>query len=633
MKEALLHRGPDDHGTLIRGPAGLGHRRLSIIDLEGGHQPLSNETGDVWTVFNGEIYNFRELKRDLQAKGHHFATETDTEVLVHLYEEHGDRCVERLRGMFAFAIWDAQRARLLLARDPLGQKPLFYTRDASGFAFASEVKALIRFHTATPGIDLSSLHAYLALRFVPSPGTMFEGIHALPPGHRAVLSDGDLRLESYWEPEYLPKWTTSEEELTDELEELMRDAVRSHLVSDVPLGTFLSGGIDSSLMTAMVAEREGGGVPTFSIGSEAEDYDELPLARLVARRFGTAAQEEVVQPDLIQFLPDMVYQLDMPGDPIAACQYYAARLASRHVKVAIGGDGGDELFGGYDRFRGFGMVDLYAAVPSFLRQRIAGPLLDMLSDSFTYKSTVAKLRWVHTLSFHEQAARYAESTTYFRFDQRLADRLYTPETAGKLQQLDARRAVIDAFNAADADEVLDRMLHADLTTRLPEHLMILVDRMTMAHSIEARSPFLDRPLVEFAARLPVEYKIRGKSLKYLERQVARRHLPQEITDAPKRGFMFPIAYWLQDELRVLVRELLEQSRLVEHGLFRGDALRSLLDEHAAGKVDHHHRIWMLVNLEIWHRLYMEGNSVDTVREQLAELAGLGAASDRMIGVG
>ncbi len=623
MSGALRHRGPDDEGHRTDGPLGLGFRRLAVIDLAHGNQPIPNEDGTVWVVFNGEIYNFRELRRKLEAGGHRFSTDTDTEVLVHLYEELGEDCVRRLRGMFAFAIWDGRRgrARLFLARDRIGQKPLFYHHAGGRFLFASEAKGLLAHPAVEAGLDATALHEYLALRFVPSPRSMFEGIRALPPAHTATLEDGRLRIRRYWDHGYVPKWRADEAELTDRLEELLRDAVRSHMVSDVRLGTFLSGGIDSGLMSALAVEEEAAGLPAFSIGSRSESFDELPLARRVAEHLGMDHHVERVEPDIVSLLPEMVHHLDMPGDPIAACQYHVARMASRHVKVAVGGDGGDELFAGYDRFAGFGYVDYYAALPEGLRRRVLGPLLDRLPDSSAYKSTVSKLRWLHELSFSEDAERYARTTTYFRFDRRRMDELYGPTLRSLLEEVDPRRAVLEAFAAADSDELLDRMLQADVATRLPEHLLVLVDRMTMAHSLEGRLPMLDHPVVEFAARLPVDAKLRGRTLKYLLRKVAERHLPEEVTEAPKQGFMFPIARWLREDLRECVRPLLLESRLVEEGFFRREALEALLDEHQSGRVDHHHRLWMLLNLEVWYREYLGGDTVEELAAEMRRRAG------------
>jgi len=625
MADAIRHRGPDDEGRWLDGEIGLGHRRLSIIDVEGGRQPLSNEDGSVWIVFNGEIYNFVELREELERKGHRFHSRTDTEVIVHLYEEEGERAVERLRGMFAFAIWDVKERRLFLARDRLGQKPLFYARRGDRFLFASEIKALLKDSSIRGSLNATALASYLSLRFVPSPLTMFEGIHSLPPAHTLIYQDGKARIRRYWSLKYLPKRTASEADLVDELEEVLTDAVRSHLMSDVPLGTFLSGGIDSGLMTALAARNVGRGLPTFSVGSDSQEFSEIPMARDIARRYATEHHEAIACPDLISFLPVMVHHLDMPGDPIAACQYYAAQLAGRSVKVVLGGDGGDELFGGYDRYAGFKWIDAYAAVPEWLRSGLIGPLLDRAGDSFGYKSTIAKLRWAQDLARSSGGARYAASTTHFRFDRERLSALAGPTLERDLREQDPCLPIIAAFDAVDDAEVLDRMLNADVMTRLPEHLLVLVDRMTMSQSIEGRLPMLDHPVVEFAARLPTRLKLRGRQLKVLLRRVAERHLPPDAVRRPKQGFMFPIASWLRDDLMHAVRRMLLESRLVEEGVLRRPALSDLMEEHLAGRVDHHHRIWMLLNLEIWFRHFLDGEGLaqleDRIRRHVSDDAG------------
>jgi asparagine synthase (glutamine-hydrolysing) len=626
MTDALTHRGPDDDGYVHGEGLSLGVRRLSVIDPAGGGQPISNEDRSLWVVFNGEIYNFRALRAELRGKGHRFSTETDTEVLVHLYEEEGEQCVERLHGMFAFALWDQPRRRLFLARDRLGQKPLFYRQAGRRFYFASEPKGLLAHPEVSARLHLPALHNYLALRFVPSPRTLFRGIASLPPAHTLVAEKGRVRTQRYWSLSYAPKWTDDEETLTERLEALLHDTVRSHLESDVPLGTFLSGGIDSGLMSALVAKMGDGRPPAFSIGSQADSFNELPRARRAAQHMGLALHEETATPALVSLLPAMVHHLDMPGDPIAACQYLVARLAARHVTVAVGGDGGDELFAGYDRFAGFHYADYYAALPEGVRRRLIGPLLSRLPDTTAYKSAVSSLRWLHELSFHDAAERYAAATTYFRFDRARMRRLYGPALRSLFADADPRAPLLEAFGAADSDAVLDQMLHADVTTRLPEHLLLLVDRMTMAHSMEGRLPLVDHRVAEFAARLPAAMKLRGRTLKYLLRTVARRHLPTGITQAPKQGFMVPIGRWLREELREGARQFLLESRLVEAGLFRADGVRALLDEHQSGRVDHHHRLWMLINVEVWFRLYIEGASVVSLTASMQALrAGADAA--------
>lgn len=633
MNDAMRHRGPDDEGHELRGEAALAMRRLSIIDVAGGHQPIANEDGTAWIVFNGAIYNFRELRDGLQARGHEFSTASDTEVILHLYEEEGANCVEKLRGMFAFAIWDERRRRLFMARDRFGQKPLFYSFDGKRFVFGSEIKAVLAGLESTPALDLGSLDDYLSLRFVPSPGTMFAGISKLPPGHSLLLdaarvappghsgADGStpsIEVRRYWQLDYLPKLQMSEEEAVKQVRTRVLEAVESHLVADVPVGAFLSGGMDSSLVVAAMAQA-GEPPPTFAIGVAEQDFNELPYARQVAEYCHTDHREEVVWPDLVKLLPTMVYHLDEPSDPIAACMYHAAALAAKHVKVVITGDGGDELFAGFDRYFGFRWVGLYAALPAPVRRVMLGPLLGALPDGGGYKNLTQKLRWLHELSFHQGGRRYAEATLFFRFGEGGKGGLYAAEVAARLTDRDPTRCIVEAFEGAEAVDDLDRMLYADVVTRLPEHSLMLSDRMTMAHGLEARSPFLDHLLAEYVATLPAGLKAKGRHLKYLMRRVSEGLLPREILDRPKQGFMFPLAYWMKGPLVPVLEDLLTHSAVVEAGIFQQAAIRRLLEEHIAGKSDHHVRLWMILNVEIWYRLYLQGESVDSIGERLQKL--------------
>jgi asparagine synthase (glutamine-hydrolysing) len=625
MGAALAHRGPDGAATRALGEAALGSRRLAIIDLERGDQPLANEDGSAWIVCNGEIYNYRELRRGLLARGHVFRSESDTEVVLHLYEEEGERAIESLRGMFALAIWDIRRRRLLLARDRFGQKPLFYRQDGSRFLFASEIKGLLAGCDDRPGLDLEGLDAYLALRFVPSPRTMFEGIRKLPPAHllvldatgvdpRAATPQPAVAVRRYWRLRYVPKRRLRESEAVAETAERIEEAVESHLVADVPVGAFLSGGMDSSLVAAMAARRLAD-LPTFAIGVEDAGFDELPWARQVARHCGTAHHEETVHPDMVRLLPRMVHHLDEPSDPVAACMYHAAALAARHVKVVLTGDGGDEGFAGYDRYFGFRWVSAYAALPEALRRALLGPALAGLRDSGAYKNLTQQARWVHELSFFTGGRRFAQATAFFRFGQAGRGGLYTPQTAARLAPVDPFAAVADAFDEADAEADLDRMLYADSVTRLPEHSLALTDRTTMAHGLEARCPLLDHRLAEFVATLPAGLKMRGRRLKHLLRAAARPYLPPEILRRPKQGFMFPLAYWMKGPLAPMLERVLGSSVLVEEGIFSPAAMQRLLLEHRAGSADHHARLWMILNVEVWYRMAILRQPL----ERLAEL--------------
>lgn len=618
MLRAIAHRGPDDEGVYTHGSIGLGNRRLSIIDLPGGHQPISNEDGTIWVVFNGEIYNYRQLRQELVQKGHHFQTNSDTEVIVHLYEELGQDCVRKLSGMFAFAIWDERRHKLVLARDRVGQKPLFYAEEDGGLLFASELKAILAVSCQVRELDYTSLHHYLSLRFIPAPRTMLRHVHKLPPAHVLTYENGVTSISRYWEPSFAEKLNLSEAEFLEGLREKLRLTVAAHVVGDVPIGAFLSGGMDSSMVVAMMAGDLKMSFKTFSIGVPSQDFNELPYARTVAEHYQTEHIEQYVEPDIIRLVPKMIWHLDEPSDPIAACQYYAAELASRHVKVVLGGDGGDELFAGFDRYLGVGYVDYYALLPASLRRQIIGPLIERLSDSFTYKSATQKLRWIHELSMLPgNASRYAAATTFTRFNHEQKRALFSSDLWQQVSQVDSAEIIIAPFEQAPATNSLDRMLYADYVTRLPEHSLMLVDRMTMAHSIEARSPFVDHELVEYVAAFPQHLKIHGRNLKYILRQLAQDYLPQQIIRRGKMGFMFPVAYWFRNELHPFLREFLLDSHFVKEGIFRKQEVEQMLDEHRQNEVDHHVRLWMLLNLSVWHQIYIERKEPDELSERFS----------------
>jgi asparagine synthase (glutamine-hydrolysing) len=620
MLGTIVHRGPDDSGCYVKANIGLGSRRLSIIDLETGKQPISNEDGTLWVVYNGEIYNYQTLRAQLEAKGHAFHTNSDTEVIVHLYEEFGEHCVEQLSGMFAFALWDEPQQKLLLARDRIGQKPLFYSHDGADFLFGSEMKAILALHRQDLELDPLAMHDYLSLRFVPTPRTIFRHIQKLPPAHTLVFQDGQVRLRCYWQLSFREKLTISEPDILEALREQLKRTVESHLISDVPVGAFLSGGLDSSLIVAILSGDLEGKPKTFSIGVEESDFDELPFARMVAEQYKTQHMEERVSANLIQSLPDMIWHLDEPSDPIAACMFQAARLASGHVKVVLGGDGGDELFAGFDRYVGARYIDMYSLMPLTLRRGLMGPMLDRLPDSFTYKSLTQKLRWVHHLSLQATAAeQYAEATCFFRFTHEGKRALYSDHVWKELGGRNSTVAITEPFNHAEADDLLDRMLYTDFVTRLPEHSLVLTDRMSMAHGLEARSPFLDHELVEFLAKVPAKIKVQNNQPKYLMRKLAANYLPAPILQREKQGFMLPIAYWFRTNLFPLVSQMLEHSYFVKAGWFKKANIQRLLDEHRNNRYDHHVRLWMLLTLDLWHQLYIQGVEQEALTEKLQEL--------------
>jgi asparagine synthase (glutamine-hydrolysing) len=617
MMDAVAHRGPDDEGHYVDGPIGLGNRRLSIIDLQRGHQPISNESGTVWVVFNGEIYNYRQLRAELEQHGHRFRSSGDTEVIVHLYEQLGEACVTLLRGMFAFALWDAQEAKLLLARDHIGQKPLFYARQAGSLLFASELKAILAARPMARELDLEAMHHYLSLRFIPPPHTMLQGVCKLPPAHLLTFQHGCLTIKRYWDLSFRDKLALDDAAWIETLRERLVETVEAHLVSDVPVGAYLSGGLDSSMIAAIMAKDLGRTFKTFAVGVREQTFNELPYARLAADHLGTQHFESRVEANIIEMLPKVIWHLDEPSDPIAACMFYAARLAAGHVKVVLSGDGGDELFAGYDRYLGFDYLKRYSAVPALAREKFIGPLLAALPDSFAYKSLTQKLRWVHTLSgLPGQGQQYAAATCFFRFDHSGKRALFHDSLWRKLEGLDSAAIIAEQYGRPNATDPIDRMLYADITTRLPEHSLMLTDRMTMAHGLEARAPFLDHRLVEFMACLPSQLKIKKRQTKHILREIARQYLPDQIVRREKQGFMFPIAQWFRGPLYGLIQTWLLDADLVRSGLLRRAYISRLLDEHRTRRVDHHVRLWMLLNLEIWHQIYVKQTPVECIEERL-----------------
>lgn len=627
MLSALQHRGPDGEGVFHDAHVSLGHRRLSIIDLEGGKQPLCNVERTIWLVCNGEIYNYRELRRELERDGHRFLTHSDCEVIIALYERHGDRLLEHLRGMFAFALWDAPRRRLFAARDHLGQKPLFYRFDAKGFSCASEIKALLAGDGSAPRMNLAALDQYLALRLIDAPLSMFEGILKLPPGHLLTVRAGEIpQVRAWWD---LPqqetaaadkatnKATNKEAALLDELESHIETALRLHLVSDVPVGAFLSGGLDSGLLVAMLARKlHVERLPTFTMGLNYQRYDEAPAARAMANRFGTEHHEERVEPRITALLPDLIAALDEPSDPLSLCTWLLAKFTRRHVKVVIGGDGGDELFGGYDRYYGTLYAAHYGKVPPALRRNVLAPAFALIPESGWYKSVGHQLRWLHHLSFHSGSARYAASLTYFYFDRERRQALFAAGMQQRWLHLDAEAAIRRPYEKAGGG-ALERMLYADSKVRLPNHPAMITDRICMAHGLEARSPFMDHKLAEFVARLPPSMKVRGRVLRYIQRRLASRYLPAHIINRPKQGFSSALPYLLQAEYARLYTSCLTDSQLVRDQILDGGSIARLVAEHTTRRVDHGNRLWLLINAELWYRMAILGHSKEELGRELA----------------
>lgn len=608
MLRVLEHRGPDDRRVHAEPGAGLGTARLAIIDLAGGQQPMANEDGSLWVAFNGEIYNHRALRPPLEAKGHRFRTRSDTEVILHLFEEAGEGCVESLRGMFAFAIWDARRRRLFLARDRLGKKPLYYWQRDGLFLFASEPKALLCHPGVARSVDWEAFHHYLAFGYTPSARSVFAGIAKLPPAHTATLDGGVLTLRRYWRlPDAggLAPLGGSLAEVKARIRAELREAVRLRLESDVPLGVFLSGGIDSSAVVATMREVTSGRIATFSIGfgTAAADFDELPYARLVARRFATDHHEEILEPKVADLLPALVEHLDEPfADSSAIPTFVVAQATARHVKVALSGIGGDETFGGYPRYLGVRLSEPYARLPRALRGLVGGAARRLVAESEASRNWGDWVRRFTAGADRGLPERYLGWTRFFG-EGDLAE-LATPALRARWEA-DVETAARAAFAGRRAGDPVDGACRIDLATYLPDDLLVMADRMSMAHSLELRAPFCDHRVVEASLAIPSAVKIPGFRLKGLLKAAFADTLPREVLAHRKQGFMVPLARWLRTDLRGLVEELLAPPRVRARGLFVPAVVERLVREHQQGSRSHADRLWTLMIAELWMQRHLD----------------------------
>ena len=608
MNAALAHRGPDDAGIYCDGQIGLAHRRLSIIDLSpAGHQPMSNEDGTVWIVFNGEIYNFRSLRPELLSRGHRFRSNSDTEVILHLYEEHGTDCLRFLRGMFAFAIWDGPRRQLFLARDRLGKKPLCYQQDAHALRFASEAKAILQDPEVDGRPDPRSVSQYLTFGYVPSPASAFQGFRRVPPGHFLTCREGRVEVARYWRLRRDRKAQRTEDDWCHELVARLEEAVRLRLISDVPLGAFLSGGIDSSAVVAMMSRVSSGPVRTFSIGFQEPEYDELPYARQVAERFGTEHHELVVRPDAAAILPKLAWHYDEPfGDSSAVPTYYVAQMTRQYVTVALNGDAGDESFGGYDRYVANLLAASFDRWPgSELLRHFIRFGLRFLPRSGTRTSWLYRGRRFLDGLTDAPERRYARWLCHFYGDRKAE--LCTPEFLAASSGTDALEVLLTAYRESDAPDFGDATLGVDVGLYLPDDLLVKVDIASMAHALEARSPFLDHEFMEFAATIPFPLKIQGRVKKYILKKALTGTVPDEVLHRPKMGFGVPIDHWLRHELKDMAFDTLLSPRAISRGYFRADNVRRLLDEHVRERTSWHYLLWTLLMLELWHRTYIDGD--------------------------
>lgn len=607
MNATMYHRGPDDQGMYLSERIALAMRRLAIIDVAGGQQPMMSEDGQIVLVSNGEIYNFRQLRLELETLGHHFATKSDTEVIVHAYEQWGDRALDRLNGMFALALWDNRGQRLLLARDRMGKKPLYWHHSKCGLVWASEAKALLVMPWVERQMDPVALHHYLTLQYTPDPLTIFRDVRQLPAGHKLVFEpSGEPRVERWWQLEFLPKLELTEKEAIDQARTMACTAVERRMISEVPLGAFLSGGMDSSIIVALMAEHSAERVSTFTIGFEEHHYSEAQYARQVAERYATEHHEFTFSSlDLQRVIEGVVRATDEPfADPAALPLYELARQARQHVTVALCGDGGDETLAGYRRYSLDNLLQPYARLPRWITQRAVPAAMARLPEPTLVPEDLNPLTGLKRLGQFSAVSPRASLVrwgSYFTHAEKLA--LYTDRWREELGSVDTAEWVAAAFDEAHASGQLDRTLSADHATYLAGDLLPKTDRMTMAHSLEARAPFLDVEWVEWTARLPEQFKVRGLQTKYLLKRAFADKLPNAVSARGKQGFSVPVGLWLRGELREWSRARLLGNPALDEW-FRPAEVQRLLNEHDRGKVNHGKRLWALLMFALWQEYYL-----------------------------
>jgi asparagine synthase (glutamine-hydrolysing) len=597
MCQTIVHRGPDDAGSFVKDNIGIGMRRLSIIDLETGKQPISNENDSLHIVFNGEIYNYRELKPDLVTKGHTFKTNSDTEVILHLYEEYAEGCLQYLNGMFAFAIWNEKKKELFCARDRLGIKPFYYLLDKNRLIFGSELKVILEEKNLDLGLDLEALSQYLAFEFIPFPGTLMQSIKKLPPGHFLYAGNSGVKIRQYWSAANIEEKERSEEETVEELESLLRDSVRLRLRSDVPFGAFLSGGIDSSsivgLMTGLLESKP----RTFSIGFDDKSYNELGYAAQVAELFGTDHTDQVIEPSAIDLIENLINYMDDPiGDFSIFPTYLVSRLAREKVKVILSGDGGDELFGGYDTYIAQKFYRYYSLIPAHLRKYIILPLANMLPPTGKKKGLINKTkRFVGGASLSEQYDHFRwmifmrPEENHHIFSDEISDSIDTGSTFSFITKyLDENRL-----------RGINRSMYLDINSYLVDNILVKVDRMSMATSLEARVPFLDHRVVEFALSITDDLKINNFKTKYVLKKMMEKMLPDSVINKPKQGFSIPMKNWLKGPVKPMMTDLLSFDRIKKQGIFNPDYIDGLIRDHLENKNNHSHKLWSLMLLQLW----------------------------------
>ncbi|MBA7580945.1 Asparagine synthetase [glutamine-hydrolyzing] 1 [subsurface metagenome] len=634
MTDILAHRGPDNWGAVVlsemegRGVrpitfgdadelvhpvgehsdynVGLGHRRLRIIDLsDAARQPMSNEDHSVWVVCNGEIYNYQALSSELKAHGHVFRSHSDTEVIIHLYEEYGERCVDKLRGMFAFALWDADKRSFFLARDRVGKKPLFFFQDRDQFVFSSSLKSILLNPAVTREINPEIIHHFLTYEYNPTNQTIFEGINKLPPGHLLICKNGEITVKEYWDLTDIYNTEAKAHDMeyySRRILELFEESVRLRLISDVPLGAFLSGGLDSSAIVAMMSQLEDVPVKTFSIGFDDESFSELRYARQVAEHFQTEHHEFIVTPKAIDVLPALVWHSEEPfADPSILPTYYLSKMTREYVTVALSGDGGDESFAGYESYIGEKLVTYYHMIPSYIRNRLIRDTLKKYPESTKRIDLVRRLK-----RFMEKADMPPERREWrLAFSNDMKRAIYSDDFRQQVEGKDSLALREREFFRIRKADLTTKLLNLDVKIYLPEDLLVKADRASMAHALEVRSPFLDHHLMEFAASIPADMKFRGLTTKYILKKAFSNLLPKKIIHRPKQGFGVPLGSWFRGELKKLSYAVLLDEKAARRGYFKRDAVKALLDEHCSGRFDHGHKIWSLLNLELWHRTFID----------------------------
>jgi asparagine synthase (glutamine-hydrolysing) len=604
MNEAIHHRGPDEDGFYFSAGVGLAMRRLAIIDLKSGQQPIHNQGSTAWIVFNGEIYNYRELRDQLEQLGHRFYTDSDTEAIIHAYDQYGTDCPKYLRGMFAFAIWDERTKSLFLARDRVGKKPLLYAQLGGELVFGSEFTALLEHPRVSRDVDFEAIHHYLSFICVPAPLTAYRSIRKLEPGHWLLWRDGEIKTERYWQLDFSKKHNIGEEEAGERTVELLREAVRVRLMSEVPLGAFLSGGIDSSAVVALMAQESSEKIKTFSIGFDEQDFSELHHARRVAEHVGADHHEFIVRPDAMEVLPTLVEHYGEPfADSSAIPSYYVSKETRAYVTVALNGDGGDECFAGYQRYAAMSIAQKYRNLPGPLRDSVISNVVRALPGFDARQNPLRKAKRFIAAASLPPVERYLRWVS--AFDDAAKQDLYSDAFRHQTASFRTASILEPWFAKANGAGIVDASLLTDTMTYLPNDLLVKMDIAAMTVSLEARSPFLDHHLMEFAAGLPEKLKLRRLTTKYLLKRVLKKLVPSENLNRSKMGFGVPIGHWFRGAMQPFLRETLLSEKALARGLFRPEMVRQLVDTHVSAKADHSHRLWSLLMLELWYQRFID----------------------------